>query len=222
MKVTIMVVDDQESMRSLLKIKLELEGYHTLTAADGQEALDIMADTQHHIEVMLLDVKMPGLSGFDVLEKVRLDHPDICVIMVTALADSRTAVDAIRAGAYDYITKPFDLNDVTLRVERARERRTLVLRDRQHQDNLAQKLKEQKIQMENQFVELMQSLAREHGLVIALESLTSKKDKKAPSLQGLPEELRTPKTSVQEFASALRRLLKEGGLPRQGPDDTAA
>lgn len=120
----ILVVDDEESVRTVLRRALESAGYHVLTAESGQMALDVMS--QGKVEVMLLDVSMPGLSGLDVLTQVRARWPEISVIMVTGVADLATGVNAIKEGAYDYVAKPFDLDAIATVVRRARERRNLV------------------------------------------------------------------------------------------------
>jgi putative ABC transport system ATP-binding protein len=139
-KGTILVVDDEESIRDLLSIKLKADGYDCEVAAEGKEALwkSFMKD----FDIVLLDVKMPGLSGMEVLSKIVVDHPDTCVVMVTAVLDTQMAVEAMRNGAYDYVTKPFDLNDLGSRIERALEKRRLVLENREFQHRLSQKIKQ--------------------------------------------------------------------------------
>ena len=139
-KGTILVVDDEESIRDLLSIKLKADGYDCDVAADGNEALwkSFMKD----FDIVLLDVKMPGLSGMEVLSKIVIDHPDTSVVMVTALLDTQIAVEAMRRGAYDYVTKPFNLDDLGARIERALEKRGLVLENKEYQRRLNQKIKQ--------------------------------------------------------------------------------
>jgi two-component system, NtrC family, response regulator AtoC len=119
---TVLVVDDEESVRlSLCSI---LEGtYDVLEAADGRQALDILGtDT---VDLVLLDQRMPGESGIDVLQHVKAIDPTIVVVLATAVRDLKTAVEAIKRGAYDYITKPFDVEEIVLLVHRALEKRAL-------------------------------------------------------------------------------------------------
>lgn len=145
-KGTILIVDDEESIRSLISYRLKIEGYECQEVARGDEALwtTFMKD----FDVVLLDIKMPGLSGTDVLKKMLIDHPDTSVIMITAVADVNTAVEAMRGGAYDYIVKPFDLEDLSVRVKRALERRKLILENREYQQRLEQKVREQGVQLQ--------------------------------------------------------------------------
>jgi DNA-binding NtrC family response regulator len=123
-KGSILVVDDEESVRAALSRKLEDEKYHCVLAASGEEALTEVS--KQVFDIVLLDVKMPGLTGIDVLPEIIREHPDIVVIMATGVVDLQTAVDALNLGACDYVTKPFDLDDLIVRVERALQGRRLV------------------------------------------------------------------------------------------------
>ena len=124
-KLPILIVDDEEPIRDILSRKLELDGYNCDVAADGQEAL--CKASMKIFALVLLDISMPGLSGLEVLRRLTADHPDICFIMITGTADTKTHIEALKLGAYDYIAKPFDLDDVSARVKRALEIRRLVL-----------------------------------------------------------------------------------------------
>ena len=116
-QVRILVVDDEVAVRLVLQRILEGLGYHVVTAANGQEALDKMS--QLNIRVALLDIMMPGMSGLEVLQQISTNWPDTCVLMVTAVADTQTAIEAMKLGAYDYITKPFMRDDVARKVQEA-------------------------------------------------------------------------------------------------------
>jgi DNA-binding NtrC family response regulator len=102
-----------------------------MTAADGRAALD--KASQQTFDLILLDIKMPGPTGMEVLPQIVNEHPDTCVVMITAVSDTDTAVEAMKLGAYDYVTKPFNLDDLNLRVEKALERKRLVDENRQYQ-----------------------------------------------------------------------------------------
>ena len=119
----VLIVDDEDSIRDLLRRALERAAYHTLTAASGQEALNMMSSDES--EVALLD--MSGLSGLDALGRHVADFPDTCVIVLTGMADIQASIEAMKAGAYDFILEHLDLEDLMLRVRRALERRYLVL-----------------------------------------------------------------------------------------------
>jgi PAS domain S-box-containing protein len=121
---TILVVDDEESVRNILARKLRSDGYDCTLATDGKQAVDTVA--RQHFDLVLTDVKMPGMSGIEVLSQIVEEHPDTGVVMITAMADAHTAVEAMKLGAYDYVTKPFDLETLGLRVEKALERRRLM------------------------------------------------------------------------------------------------
>jgi DNA-binding response OmpR family regulator len=123
---TVLIVDDEDAIRSILHRKLKLDGYYCDVAADGQEAL--YKASKQSFDLVLLDINMPGISGMEVLRRLTADYPDTCVIMVTAIQDAKVYLEALRLGAYDYVTKPFDLDDVSARVKRALEIRRLVLK----------------------------------------------------------------------------------------------
>lgn len=208
-KAKVLVVDDEESVRCVLCETLVEAGEEVISAADGQEALDLLSTGD--VGVMLLDISMPGLSGLDVLAQVRAQSPEISVIMVTAFADLATGVNAIRQGAYDYVTKPFDLDAIETAVRRAHERRNLILLDRRHKQELEEKLGKQAARLQAQFAQLVNSLAREHDLVLTVEILgRSKRDRGA--LSALPPQLRSPSGSVQRFAEALQAAIRSGSL----------
>lgn len=116
----ILVVDDDPDIRSLLIETLTLAGYAVRSAANGPQALEI-AQSQA-CDLALLDVKMPGLSGLDLLDQLKELAPALPVILVTCLRDHDTPVQALRRGACDYITKPFDPAEVRVAVHRALSR----------------------------------------------------------------------------------------------------
>jgi len=158
-EVAILIVDDEDAIRSMLTRKLEGEGYRCEVAVDGKEALwkAFMKD----FDLVLMDIKMPGLPGMEALPQMVTDHPDTCVIMITAVADAKTAVEAMKLGSYDYVTKPFDLDDLSMRVRRALERRRLVLENREYQRHLEQKVKEQVEQVEEYYNQAIQAISHE-------------------------------------------------------------
>lgn len=103
---TILIVDDEKHYRLILSEVLEEEGYHSFTAASGMEALDLL--TSQIIDVVLTDVKMPGMTGIDLLEKIKEINPDLPVIIMTAFGSVEKAVEAMQKGAYTFILKPFE------------------------------------------------------------------------------------------------------------------
>ena len=115
----ILVVDDDESLRRVTEVQLQQGGYQALTAASGREALELLLRTP--VELVVTDLKMPGMSGLELLKRIRADYPELVVIMVTAFGTIETAVEAMRAGAYDYVTKPVHIEELKLTIGRALE-----------------------------------------------------------------------------------------------------
>lgn len=123
-KGNILIVDDEESIRYILQRVLASEGYECTVASNGKEALKKAG--KQDFDVVLLDIKMPKLSGMEVLPRIVAKHPDTCVVMTTAVVDMPTALTALNLGAYDYLTKPFNLDELSTRIEEVLERRKLV------------------------------------------------------------------------------------------------
>jgi len=119
----ILVVDDEESMRELLEIALGKDGHRIKTAASGKKALELIESDS--FDLVISDIKMPDMSGVEVLRYLKQAEPGIPVIMVTAYASAETAVEALRLGAYDYLTKPFKIDELKANVENALEKRRL-------------------------------------------------------------------------------------------------
>lgn len=165
-KGSVLVVDDEEAIRNLLCRKLEADGFYCETAADGKDALwkAFMKD----FDLVLMDIKMPGMSGMEALSKIITDHPDTSVVMITAVVDAHTAVEAMKLGAYDYVTKPFDLEDLNVRVKRALERRRLMVENREYQRSLEQKVKNQVEQIQEYYNKAVDALAREQTVLSKL------------------------------------------------------
>ena len=120
---TILVADDDRTIRCNLACSLKAEGYRVIEAGDGDEALARIEQEQP--DAVLLDLKMPGRDGLDVLAELGPALADLPVIVVTAFGGSAAAIEAMRRGAYDYLTKPFDLDEVLLTLKRALRQRAL-------------------------------------------------------------------------------------------------
>jgi len=107
---SLLVVDDELSMREFLKILLEKEGYEVTTASDGHAALEVLE--KQTIDLVVSDIRMPGMSGLDLLAHIKQKNSDTGVIMITAFASPDDAVLAMKNGAFDYITKPFNVDEI--------------------------------------------------------------------------------------------------------------
>jgi two-component system NtrC family response regulator len=123
-RASILVVDDDASLRRVTQMQLEEAGYEVLTAADAAAGLELMEAFVPSL--VITDLKIPGMSGIELLRELRSRYPETTVILITAFGTVQTAVEAMRAGAYDYITKPIDYDELRLVVERALERRSLL------------------------------------------------------------------------------------------------
>lgn len=156
-KAKILIVDDEIRVREIISRKLTDSGYHCLTAPDGNSALKILkAD---HVDLVLLDIMMPGKSGHEVLQEIKLRYPDTAVIMVTAVADVQTAIGLMKMGAYDYIIKPVELNILSVSLDRALEKRELLIENRDYQTHLEQRVDEQTKRIRQSFLNSTTSLA---------------------------------------------------------------
>ena len=102
----IAIVDDEQFQRELLDAALRSAGYDTLLCSSGVEAIEMAA----HCDLMILDVRMPGMNGIEALEHIKKERPSLPVILLTAFIDVRDAVTAIKAGALDYLEKPIDID----------------------------------------------------------------------------------------------------------------
>lgn len=116
MSAKILIVDDEKPIRDSLKIILEEEGYKTDVAADGEEALNKIKED--NFDIIISDIKMPKLDGIQLLESATKISPDSFFIIMTAYASVKTAIDALRNGAYDYLIKPVEFDDIIIRVKR--------------------------------------------------------------------------------------------------------
>ena len=141
---TILVVDDEEAFRYMLSSLLSRAGYTVDTAIDGVAAINAVQSKLY--DAVLCDLKMPKVEGSEVLKFIKANFPSVEVVMLTGVADVRTAVDCIRVGAYDYITKPTTADELLTSIGRAIERRQLVI------DNTVMKGVIEKLQGQNEMV----------------------------------------------------------------------
>jgi DNA-binding NtrC family response regulator len=134
-KIRILVVDDEMSIRESLSGWLQQDGYQVETAPGGPEAL---AKTQeNHYDIMLLDVKMPEMDGLTLLKRLKEQDPDTLIVMMTAHGDIHDAVEAMKLGAYDYLLKPFELEELSFTIEKLVQMQTLALENLILKDRLA-------------------------------------------------------------------------------------
>ncbi len=128
MKSRILIVDDEESIREFLEIMLKKEGYEITTAVDGLNAKEIL--TKKSFDMIISDMQMPNMTGIELLKHVKESYPDIVFMIITAFGTTETAVEAMKMGAYDYVTKPFKIDEVRLNIANALRSQNLEVENR--------------------------------------------------------------------------------------------
>ena len=156
-KAQVLIADDELSVRDILSRKLIEEGYKCILASDGNSALRKLNTLQ--FDLALLDITMPGKSGIDILKEIKVKYPDTAVIMITAIAEAETAIKAMKMGAYDYIIKPVDLNALIVSIDRALDKRRLILENQTYHFRLEEKVEEQTRKIREAFLNSIKSLA---------------------------------------------------------------
>jgi cyclic di-GMP phosphodiesterase len=152
---TVLVVDDEEPARRLLARLLEKEGYVAATAGDAQEARGCLKERQY--AVVLTDMNMPGESGLDLIMDIATESPDTATVMVTGVDDTELATTALDMGAYGYIIKPFEVNEVLISVANALRRRELEIENRLHRQRLEQMVRDRTNELWHTVAELEQT-----------------------------------------------------------------
>ncbi len=117
MNAKILVVDDEPSIREFLEIMLKKEGYEVTCGEDGQQAIDILK--KKSFDMVVSDMQMPHVTGLELLHHVNLNYPDILFMIITAFGTTESAVEVMKKGAYDYITKPFKIDEVRINIQNA-------------------------------------------------------------------------------------------------------
>ena len=173
----ILVVDDEEAIREIVCSMLASAGYRCKQAGSGLEALDVL-DAGEPSELILSDLMMADMDGLGLLERVKERFPDMPVIMVTAVHDISVALGALRNGAYDYLLKPFERDQLLATVRRALENRRLKLENRQYQSNLESLVAARTEQLRQAMLEL------ERSYDITLEALGDALDLKDAETEG--------------------------------------
>ncbi|GIL17743.1 MAG: acetoacetate metabolism regulatory protein AtoC [Oligoflexia bacterium] len=128
MKPRILVVDDEESIREFLEIMLKKEGYEVTCAEDGAKAKDILA--KKTFDMVISDLQMPNVTGLELLKHVKESYPGLVFMMITAFGTTENAVEAMKMGAYDYLTKPFKIDEVRINIQNALRAQNLEVENR--------------------------------------------------------------------------------------------
>jgi two-component system response regulator PilR (NtrC family) len=122
-KKRVLIVDDEQDVRETLESVLQKIDYQPLSAANGEEALEVIRNQK--VDIVLSDLYMPVMNGIELLKRVKSEKKNIIFLMITAHPTIETAVDAIKKGAYDYLTKPFHIEEVRIKLSRALEKQGL-------------------------------------------------------------------------------------------------
>jgi putative two-component system response regulator len=176
-KYKVLITDDENDIRELLGDFLEDKGFSYYLAEDAFEALDIFRENPD-IDIVMSDIRMPGRSGLDLLGDIKQIDDDVVVIMISAVKDIESAITAMSKGAYDYVSKPFKLAEVGIIVDKAIDKRKLILENREYQRNLELKVAERTEELKNALDELDRTYR------MTLESLVTALDMRDEETQG--------------------------------------
>jgi len=192
-RTSVLVVDDEDGIRQALTRFLTRLGYDVQAASNAKEALQLLP--AHHPQAMLCDIRMPETSGVELLPKVLAQDPDLAVLMLTAIDEPRTAIECLKLGAYDYLIKPVDLEELELSLQHALRQRQLEVDRRELEQWLAREVAVRTRELEERSVALEE---------VALDALAAARDWEGTeaALSRLAEELGAPR---DELALELKR-----------------
>ncbi len=199
MTALVLIVDDEQDMQQLLKRSLEPElGCMIDTASSGKIALKMLSNTSY--DLVLADIKMPEMDGLELLELIKREHPDITVVMMTAYGSIDVAVEAMKNGAYDFITKPFDHDALVMKLEKALERCSLLnenlrLKKNCWEDHIFQDLVGKSKRM-RQIYETIQTVAQTDLTVLITGESGTGKDLTARAVHALSNRVKGPFIAV--------------------------
>ncbi|HMC81930.1 MAG TPA: HD domain-containing phosphohydrolase [Candidatus Polarisedimenticolia bacterium] len=177
------MVDDEQAVRDVLSEGLQDSGYRCASASNGSDALELLKTDQYSL--VLSDIDMPKMDGVKLLQAVKQLSADIEVVMITGVVDVEVAVRAIRMGASDYLTKPFNLDQVRITVERALEKRRLIQENREYQRNLEARVLERTAELVVKHREIAELFSKlQVSYETTLEALAAALDTRDTETQG--------------------------------------
>lgn len=121
MPVRLLLIDDEQGFVETMAKRLDKRGHEVATALSGQEGLDVLAERT--IDVVILDVKMPGMDGIETLKRIKADHPLVEVVMLTGHATIESAIEGMKHGAFDYLMKPCEMDELLAKMNEANDRK---------------------------------------------------------------------------------------------------
>ncbi|GAG05194.1 unnamed protein product, partial [marine sediment metagenome] len=157
----ILVIDDEEVMRDSCKQILSRQGHNVKLAEDGYQGLELLKEKS--FDLVILDLKMPGIDGMEVLEKIKESSPETAVVVITGYATVESAVEAMKRGAYDFLPKPFTPEEFRLIIERALEKKRLILENIYLRQELEVKRKSEVIIGKSKVIQKVYELIRRVG-----------------------------------------------------------
>jgi response regulator RpfG family c-di-GMP phosphodiesterase len=178
----ILIVDDEDNVRSILLRHLEEEGVRCVACPSAIDALGEMK--KRSFSLVISDVMMPGMSGMEFLRQVKKEDPETAFIMITGLMDINTAIDSLRIGACDFITKPFELPAIKRAVDRALESRRLLMENRRYREELEQKVRKRTYELNEALRDV------EESYKITLEALVTALDAREHETQAHSQRVR--------------------------------
>ncbi len=205
----IITTDDDQAIRKVLQILLRKEGYQVTVCANGDELLAVLKTSSSTVDLILLDIKMPGLSGMQVLEILRRNYPRIPVIMLTAFNDLDTGMKAIRLGASDYLAKPVHREVLVECVSRVLDTTSLKQEEVAEKDHSLAHQKELEDQLQNALVALKSTT------LATLEAFTETIEQKDPYTKGHCSRVRTISLAIAralKFSEESLHTLEGGAL----------
>ena len=215
MKFNVLIVDDEKNIREGLGKALELEGYRIFLAEDGRVGLEIV--NRNEVDLIIADLKMPGMSGEELLKQVSASYPTIQVIILTGHGTIETAVNAMRDGAYDFLTKPVNLDRLSLLVKRALSTRDLARQHRELQEEVERMKRRQKFARiigksseMKKVMEIIEQVAQTRASVLITGESGVGKELVADALHAISD--RTDRPIVKVHCAALSESLLESEL----------
>ncbi|GAB4300456.1 MAG: response regulator [Desulfuromonadia bacterium] len=200
-KPTVVIIDDEKVILDLTSIILRNRGYRVVTASDPVVGLERVRELSP--EIVLLDYMMPMMDGLTVLKCIRESHPDSYVLMFTGKGSEEIAVELMKAGAYDYIIKPFNNQDLADRIERVLKIRSVEMRNRElleERERLIAEIEAWNQELERRVQEKTEELQRVQGEIVQTEKLATLGYLSA----GMAHEIRNPLNSISLFSQLLR------------------
>jgi DNA-binding NtrC family response regulator len=201
-KARILIVDDEQAICDFLYNELNERGYLCTTALNANDALMKLVD--QNFDVALLDIRLPGISGMEVLARMRSSHPNTTAIMITAVNDIDTAVEAIKLGASDYIVKPFDVNKISTSIQTALENKKCSPKREGCKPAFCVTTEEDRKQADGELFNQIDAISR--GVEAKLDLLDDRSEIVIQRTIDVARQLGLPEAEIQRWVAAKVRL----------------